>query len=460
MNIATLMGTFSQQPIKSDGQNLFASDKSGEGDFSQILQTMAIENSQQGIIENVMTNDQDQTISSQELLASLDQYKSILDLLENDSELSPEEASVTLTEMMAALQPLVNMDPTTPLAEQVDSLTETNSGEAISLEGDADVVVSTTMQALASLLSSGLQQSKTTPQQTSSGEHVEPRLTAAATKGSVEASQADPPVARFTGGNAQSELPKTAGSMAKAIEVNSQVNSPQPSEAVAASSIPASNEAPSLATTFDQVLKNLPITTNPTEMAKATDEASTLPKTEMQSNVTTPVVQQAAAGAPTATFVVSDVAATSTAIPELPDASALHQIVDTVRLMAREGKTEVRLHLKPESLGQLLVQLHFTDGQVSVQMLTETSHAQSLIQDHLAHLKSAFAAQGFQIDGVNVTIGNDASAFDTPSHQSNDGTQQSTYQQPNVLSEDTSQSTTTQPASNVPSGLHAVDYQI
>ncbi len=105
------------------------------------------------------------------------------------------------------------------------------------------------------------------------------------------------------------------------------------------------------------------------------------------------------------------------AAPTLPNIPALHQLVDSISVLKQSGQTTVRLQLHPASLGQVLVQMHVHNGDVTVQMLAETSKAQSLIQNHLPELKAAFSAQGVSTGALNVSVGSDASAFAAPRRQ-------------------------------------------
>lgn len=111
---------------------------------------------------------------------------------------------------------------------------------------------------------------------------------------------------------------------------------------------------------------------------------------------------------------------TSPATPQAPDLPALHQIVNSVKLIQQQGHSEVRLQLYPKELGQVLVQLHIADGDVSVQLLAENARAHALISEHLPQLKAALNAQGLQVSQANINLGNDASAFNTPGHHAPD----------------------------------------
>jgi flagellar hook-length control protein FliK len=89
----------------------------------------------------------------------------------------------------------------------------------------------------------------------------------------------------------------------------------------------------------------------------------------------------------------------------------LQQIVQGVSMLVRKGETQVRLQLHPESLGQVLVQLTWSKGTMSVHLMADTAAAHSAIQDHLTDLRTALANQGLQVDGLSVSVGSDPSAF-------------------------------------------------
>jgi flagellar hook-length control protein FliK len=101
-------------------------------------------------------------------------------------------------------------------------------------------------------------------------------------------------------------------------------------------------------------------------------------------------------------------------VTKASEVPAIQQIVKAVQLISEQGESEVRLRLQPPELGHLLIQLKVGNGDVSVRMLAETVQAQHVLREHLAELKSAFADQGFQVNDLDVALGADMSAFDAP----------------------------------------------
>lgn len=173
-----------------------------------------------------------------------------------------------------------------------------------------------------------------------------------------------------------------------------------------------------------------------------------------------PIVPQTGITPVTTTLSGPQPAVESASTFHLPNIPALHQITDSIGILSQQGQTEVRLHLQPETLGHLWVQLHIVDGNVAVQMLAETPQAQALIQDHLAQLKMAFAAQGLQINGLSVAVGQDNPAFNLPGRRSNGGSNGTNRQSTRSSIYELEQTTDTRSTINLWGILRAVDYQV
>lgn len=157
------------------------------------------------------------------------------------------------------------------------------------------------------------------------------------------------------------------------------------------------------------------VTASTQQMTAATAETAQ-PKKPAQ-EISLPVANVTQPAPATPAQVIPTPVIDAPASPTLPNIPALHQITDSISMLKQNGQTAVRLNLHPASLGQVMVQLHVTNGDVTVQLLAETSKAHALIQQHLPELKAAFNAQGFGNGSFDVAMGNDASAFNAPRRQ-------------------------------------------
>lgn len=145
-------------------------------------------------------------------------------------------------------------------------------------------------------------------------------------------------------------------------------------------------------------------------------------------------------------------------MPELP---VLKQISESAKIFRQQGATSVRMHLQPEELGQVLVQLKVVNGEVSVHVLAESTKAQSLIQDNLAQLKTAFNNQGLNTQHLEVALGSDASAFNQSRQQSGSWNRQNGSAKQSSSAAFPSINAVDAPSRNRVEGLSGrVDYQI
>jgi hypothetical protein len=179
-----------------------------------------------------------------------------------------------------------------------------------------------------------------------------------------------------------------------------------------------------------------------TTAATPADQAAAMPKDGARP--TSPVVLVHGDAATESLFMVAhQVTASGTALPSatvqgvdagptLPSVPALQQIVQGVGMLVGKGETQIRLQLYPESLGQVLVQVTMGRGDISIHMLADTAAARAVIQDHLADLRTAFASQGLQVDGLSVAVGSDPSAFNASAQRRNDWSAEAGHPQANL----------------------------
>ncbi len=339
--------------------------------------------------------------------------------------------AVSLTDMMAAMQSLAAgnssgtltaeqvMQAFTQSAETSLPTTDGNSPEK-SLEAIVEELGLAQNPAVLAALTQ-LQQNASPAQTTT--ETLDPAtVTISQNTGTSQPAVSTPPLTDAPLA-AQTDVVPTENRSATAPDAKLSMPAPEPLTTAAK---PNADPATTFAKTLNTA-RNAPSPTAPPTQASTT--ASTLPasdvtvtRTESVSGEKTvalptdaPVVVAPQSSAAPTVFAPATVDAPAT--PTLPNIPALHQLVDTISVLKQNGQTTVRLQLHPESLGQVLVQMHVHNGDVTVQMLAETGKAQSLIQNHLPELKAAFSAQGVSTGALNVSVGSDASAFAAPQRQ-------------------------------------------
>lgn len=354
------------------------------------------------------------------------------------------ELSVTLTELMAALQPVVNQSSVTlPTTEEMSDLPADHKANA---ESDATELVTLSGAALIqpAVVFSPPPAAEVTLTPGNSAVTNVPLNGKGITTPEMSSFRQLPAAASMPAGE-QSEL---SSALAGAASL----------DAVAQ---PAASFAQELAQQAPPTLEGAETERSPLPAAGSETNRVSQPKVETPLEDPKPVLPPIST---TPAVVTGEVKATTTpAAPnggQLPEIPALHQIVEKMSLMSRQGETEVRLQLHPESLGQVLIQLNVSRGEMSVRMLVETAQAQSLIQEHLPQLKAAFSTQGLQLDNLAVNIGSDASAFDMQRRQPGEWSQRLAQPQSFGPSGEVKPAVTPQPVSRTGGSLYRVDYQV
>jgi len=79
-------------------------------------------------------------------------------------------------------------------------------------------------------------------------------------------------------------------------------------------------------------------------------------------------------------------------------------LVRTVGLVVRDGGGEIRLTLKPESLGSVRIRLSIEDGKVEGRIVVDTPEARHAFEAGIDSLTRALQADGFQTGSMQVSV--------------------------------------------------------
>jgi flagellar hook-length control protein FliK len=101
---------------------------------------------------------------------------------------------------------------------------------------------------------------------------------------------------------------------------------------------------------------------------------------------------------------------TSEATPRSLMSQTLNQIVQKAVLSLHNGQHEVQLHLKPDFLGHIRMQIVSEGQQVAIKMVAEFPFVKDMLESNLHQLKSDLQAQGLDIDELEVSIAYDSRA--------------------------------------------------
>ncbi len=89
------------------------------------------------------------------------------------------------------------------------------------------------------------------------------------------------------------------------------------------------------------------------------------------------------------------------------------EIVQQSRIILKDGgKGEIKLILKPESLGRVRIRINIQDNSIEGKILVENSTVRELFEGNLEHLKNALRSEGFDTAALEVAVGGEKSGRD------------------------------------------------
>lgn len=96
--------------------------------------------------------------------------------------------------------------------------------------------------------------------------------------------------------------------------------------------------------------------------------------------------------------------ADKTVLDRIAEARVLEQIAAKVRLHPKNGANEIRLQLRPETLGQMQLKILAQDQTISVKMVAETAMAREIIENNISQLRADLNALGLNVDKLDVEV--------------------------------------------------------
>jgi hypothetical protein len=87
------------------------------------------------------------------------------------------------------------------------------------------------------------------------------------------------------------------------------------------------------------------------------------------------------------------------------------QIVKKAFIHLRNGQAEAKIHLKPEFLGHIRMQVMTENQQVSIKILTEYPFVKEMLENNIQQLKSELQQQGLVVDRLEVSVSRDSAEF-------------------------------------------------
>lgn len=89
---------------------------------------------------------------------------------------------------------------------------------------------------------------------------------------------------------------------------------------------------------------------------------------------------------------------------EAEQAQNVKEVVTQANLLVKNGGGEMKVTLNPEGMGQVNLKVAVNDGQVAVEMVTESDEAKKILEKGLGELKATLASHKLNVDHVKVDL--------------------------------------------------------
>ncbi len=82
----------------------------------------------------------------------------------------------------------------------------------------------------------------------------------------------------------------------------------------------------------------------------------------------------------------------------------VEQIVKNVELLNKASSSEMKIQLKPEFLGKMMIKIALEDGVVTARFITESQQVKHLLEANMGSLKQSLESQGLRVDRTEVNV--------------------------------------------------------
>jgi flagellar hook-length control protein FliK len=97
----------------------------------------------------------------------------------------------------------------------------------------------------------------------------------------------------------------------------------------------------------------------------------------------------------------------SSALSRMDDAPVMEQITGKLTSVIRSGSNEVRIQLRPESLGEVSLRIKMEGDVVFTKIQVESQQVRQIVESNLQLLKDSLAGQNLSAGLIEVSVGND-----------------------------------------------------
>lgn len=84
--------------------------------------------------------------------------------------------------------------------------------------------------------------------------------------------------------------------------------------------------------------------------------------------------------------------------------SIIEQIVKKAELLIRENNSEMKIQLKPEHLGKMMIKVVMDNGVLTARFITENQHVKQLLESNMHTLRQNLEASGIRVERTEVSV--------------------------------------------------------
>lgn len=92
-------------------------------------------------------------------------------------------------------------------------------------------------------------------------------------------------------------------------------------------------------------------------------------------------------------------------VPDITVTDVVDQVIKKMKVISTQGKTEIDIQLKPESLGRLKVNLTVTEGVLNGRIMVQNDETRDIIQANILKLHENLEQQGVSVGKFHVDVG-------------------------------------------------------
>lgn len=95
----------------------------------------------------------------------------------------------------------------------------------------------------------------------------------------------------------------------------------------------------------------------------------------------------------------------------------MNQIIKKIKFVTTDRFSELKIQLKPENLGKLLLKIALEKGEITAKFTAENNHIKEIIESNFSELKGSLQEKGINVQNLSVSVGNEDRPYNEKNKQ-------------------------------------------